>query len=93
MQHSQPSYRREEKKQAGSGEFECDLMREKSARGADEIPFAPGERFVDGCEMSMGNFPDEFGLREPLVVSAALEMNHGGESVQLIREPAGEGIF
>jgi len=43
--------------------------------------------------MGASKIADEFGLREPLVVSAALEMNHSGESVQLIREPAGEGIF
>jgi hypothetical protein len=48
------------------------------SRGADEIPLAPGERFVQRQKMSAGNVLDEFGLAEPLVVGAAFELNHGG---------------
>src|SRR2546430_8713823 len=50
---------------------------------ADEIPFAPSEMLVHGDEVSAGNFFDEFGLAEPLLVGAALVMGHGGEGVHL----------
>jgi hypothetical protein len=64
-----------------------------SAGSADEIPFAPSERFVHGNEMGVGNFLDERGLGEPLLVGAALEMNHGGECVHPVGKAAGERIF
>src|SRR5216684_6798167 len=63
------------------------------SRGADEIPLAPGERFVHRQKMSAGNVLDEFGLAEPLLVGAAFELNHGGQRIHLVRNAAREGIF
>ena len=63
------------------------------SRGADEIPLAPGERFVQRQKMSAGNVLDEFGLAEPLVVGAAFELNHGGQRIHLVRNAARQGIL
>src|SRR5439155_8009903 len=52
-------------------------------RSGDEIPFAPGEMFVHGDEVSAGSFLDEFGLAEPLLVGAAFVVSHGSEGVHL----------
>src|SRR5437879_2172409 len=52
-------------------------------RSADEIPFAPGEMLVHGDEVSAGNFFDEFGLAEPLLVGAAFVVSHDSEGVHL----------
>ncbi len=43
--------------------------------------------------MGVGNFLDERGLGEPLLVGAAFEMNHGGERVHPVGKAAGEAIF
>ncbi len=83
MRESQPSYRGEEKKQAGSGEFERYSFWKILSRSADEIPFAPSEMLLHWHEVSTGNFFDEFGLAEPLLVGAALVVGHGGEGVHL----------
>ncbi len=92
MPDSQPSYRGEQEMQAGSGRFECDSIRKDLAGSAYEFPFAPGDRFVDGDEVNAGDFLDEIGLAEPLVVGAAFELNHGGEGVHFIRKAPRNGI-
>ena len=63
------------------------------AGSTDEIPFAPGEGFVHGDEVGAGGFLDEFGLAEPLFVSAAFELNHGGEGVHAVGKAAGKRIL
>src|SRR5216684_6570793 len=90
MRETQPSYRGEEKMQAGSGELERSSIRTDSAANADEVPLAPGKRFVDRDKVCAGNFPDEVGLAEPLFIGAAFELNHGGQRVHLVREAARE---
>jgi len=93
MRETQPSYRGEEKMQAGSGEFERSSIRTGSAGSADEVPLAPSERFVGQDEVGAGSFLDKSGLGQPLIVGAAFELNHGGQRVHLVREAAGEGNF
>ncbi len=63
------------------------------SRSTDEIPFAPGERLVHGHQVSAGNFLDELGLAQPLVVGAAFELNHGGERIHTVRQAACQRIF
>ena len=75
--------------QAGSGGRE----NRRLFWSADEIPLAPGERFVDWHEVSAGHFSNQFGLPEPLFVGAAFELNHDGKSVDAIRNAPGHGVF
>lgn len=63
------------------------------ARSADKIPFAPGERFVDGDEVGARNFLDEFGLAGPLSVGADFVFGHGGEGVHFVRKAADRREF
>ena len=70
-----------------------DSIRAVLAGSADEIPFAPGERFVHWNEVGAGGFLDERGLAEPLLVGAAFEVNHGGKGVHAVGKAAGERIF
>ena len=88
MRETQPSYRGEEKMQAGSGDEEGWLRGKVLSRGADEIPFAPGERFVDGNEMRARNFSNKFGLGQPLRVRSNLVLSHGRESIHFVRKAA-----
>src|SRR6266851_636511 len=60
---------------------------------ADEVPLAPGERFVDRDKVSAGNLLDELGLADPLFVSAAFVLGHDGERVHLVRKTADETKF
>jgi hypothetical protein len=58
---------------------------------ADEIPFAPGEILVNRDKVSPGNFLDEFGLAEPLLVGAEFQFGHGGKRIHLSGNAADRG--
>lgn len=60
---------------------------------ADEIPFAPSKGFVNGNKVGAGDLLDEAGLGKPLFISAAFELNHGGQGIHLIGNAAYHGIF
>ena len=68
-------------------------VRKILARGANEIPFAPGERFVDGNEMGAGDRSNDFGLAEPLLVRSNFVFGHGGEGIHFVRKAAYERNF
>src|SRR6267143_5596489 len=69
-------------------------VRERNSAGvADEIPFAPFEGFVDGCEMGPRYLSNQVGPGEPLLVGSALELNHGRERIHLVRKAARQRIF
>src|SRR5260370_7449646 len=87
MHETQPSYRGDEKMQAGSGELERSSIRTDSAANADEVPLAPGKRFVDRDKVCAGNFPDELGLAEPLFIVPAFDFNHAAPPFQLVPPP------
>ena len=93
MRELQPSYRGEKKMQAASGGGEDESCAKSLSRRADEIPFAPGERFVDGNEMRAGYLSNDFRLTQPLCVGADFVLDHGGEGVELVRKTADESNF
>lgn len=77
---------------------ECAAQRERSeirmsAGMANEAPFAPFERFMNGSEMRVSKFSNQVWLSEPLVVGAAFELDHGGEGVEFVRKAARDGDF
>src|ERR1700730_4312846 len=75
----------------GKSSNAAEKKKAESAGKADEIPFAPFERFMDGGEMSVRQLSNQIGLGEPLLVGAAFEMDHGGERIHLVRKAEGQG--
>jgi len=62
--------------QGGSGRNDDGISGEVLPRGAGEVPFAPGERFMDGDEMRSNHLSNQFRLAQPSLIGSALMVNH-----------------
>src|SRR5260370_13537381 len=58
------------------------------SRSADEVPFAPWERFMQRYEVNAGEILDEGGLTQPLRIGANFVFGHRRKGIHFCREPA-----
>ncbi len=62
--------------QAASGSGDGGISGEVLPRGAGEVPFAPGERFMGGNEMRSNHLSNQLRLAQPLLIGSAFMVNH-----------------